>query len=88
MRPPWQEAGPSLYVVIAVADSGVGIPVEKQQAIFQAFTQVDMSDQRRFGGLGMGLTIASRIVTAHGGRIMLKSEPGQGSTFAMWLPVQ
>ena len=87
MRPPWQEASPSMYVVIAVADSGVGIPAEKQPAIFQAFTQVDMSDQRRFGGLGMGLTIASRIVTAHGGRITLKSEPGKGSAFAIWLPV-
>lgn len=88
VRPPWQEASPSLYVVIAVADSGVGIPAEKQQAIFQAFTQADMSDQRRFGGLGMGLTITSRIVAAHGGRIMLQSEPGQGSTFTIWLPVR
>jgi len=85
---PWDGAGQSVYAVIAVADSGVGIPAEKQPAIFQAFTQVDMSDRRRFGGLGMGLTIAARIVNAHGGRIMLKSEPGQGSVFAMWLPMR
>ncbi len=88
MRAPWPEAGPSFFVVMAVADSGVGIPPEKQQAIFKAFTQVDMSDQRKFGGLGMGLTIAARIVSAHGGRIMLKSEPGKGSTFAIWLPIR
>ena len=87
-RAPWPEAGPTLFAVMAVADSGVGIPPEKQQAIFRAFTQVDMSDQRKFGGLGMGLTIAARIVSAHGGRIMLKSEPGKGSTFAIWLPVR
>ena len=49
---------------------------------------MDMSDQRRFGGLGMGLAIASRIALAHGGRITLKSEPGKGSTFAMWLPMR
>jgi signal transduction histidine kinase len=87
-RAPWDGAGQAVYAVLAVADSGVGIPAEKQSDIFQAFTQVDMSDRRRFGGLGMGLTIATRIVNAHGGRIMLKSEPGQGSVFAMWLPMR
>jgi signal transduction histidine kinase len=87
-RAPWDGAGQSLFAVMAVADSGAGIPAEKQQAIFEAFTQADMSDRRRFGGLGMGLTIASRIVNAHGGRITLKSEPGQGSLFAMWLPMR
>jgi signal transduction histidine kinase len=84
---PWSEAGQSPFAVMAVADSGVGIPAEKQQAIFEAFTQADMSDRRRFDGLGIGLTIASRIVCAHGGRITLKSEPGQGSLLAMWLPM-
>ncbi len=87
-RAPWEGASQSLFAVMAVADSGAGIPAEKQQAIFEAFTQADMSDRRRFGGLGIGLTIASRIVNAHGGRITLKSEPGQGSLFAMWLPMR
>lgn len=87
-RAPWDGAGQSSFAVMAVADSGVGIPAEKQPAIFQAFTQADMSDQRRFGGLGIGLTLAARIVNAHGGRITLKSEPGQGSLFAMWLPMR
>jgi signal transduction histidine kinase len=87
-RAPWDGAGQSMYAVMAVADSGVGIPAEKQPAIFQAFTQADMSDRRRFGGLGIGLAIAAHIVNAHGGRITLKSEPGQGSVFAMWLPMR
>jgi signal transduction histidine kinase len=85
--PPWTQSLQSAFAVIAVIDSGPGVPAEKQQAIFQAFTQMDMSDQRRHGGLGMGLTIASKIVLAHGGRITLNSEPGRGSTFAMWLPL-
>jgi len=86
--PPWTQPLPSAFAVVAVMDSGPGIPFDKQQAIFQAFTQMDMSDSRRFGGLGMGLAIASRIVLAHGGRLTLKSDPGKGSTFAMWLPMR
>lgn len=85
--PPWTQPIPSSFAVIAVIDSGPGIPNEKQHAIFQVFTQADMSDQRRYGGLGMGLTIASKIILAHGGRITLNSEPGKGSMFAIWLPM-
>jgi signal transduction histidine kinase len=87
-RAPWTEAASAPFAVIAVIDSGIGIPADQQQAIFESFTQVDMSDQRRYGGLGVGLTITARIVTAHGGRITLKSQPGKGSTFAMWLPMR
>ncbi len=75
------------HAVIAVADSGVGIPTERQHLLFKAFSQADMSDRRRFEGIGLGLALAHRIVAAHGGRITLKSEPGQGSTFAIWLPM-
>jgi signal transduction histidine kinase len=87
-RAPWTQTFPTVFAVVAVMDTGPGIPPEKQHEIFQAFTQMDMSDQRRFGGLGMGLAIASKIALAHGGRITLKSEPGRGSTFAMWLPMR
>lgn len=86
-RAPWAKA-PAQWVVIAIKDSGPGIPLDQQQAVFQAFTQADMSDQRHFGGLGIGLKIAAWIISAHGGRITLKSEKGQGSTFAAWLPVR
>jgi len=79
--------GQQPYVVIAVVDSGVGIPVERQHLLFKAFSQADMTDRRRFQGIGLGLALAQRIVAAHGGRITLKSEPGKGSTFAIWLPM-
>jgi len=65
----------------SVRDSGIGIPAEKQSLIFEAFTQVDGSFTRRFGGTGLGLTIASRLIQMMDGRIWVESEEGHGSTF-------
>jgi PAS domain S-box-containing protein len=65
----------------SVQDTGIGIPAEKQAMIFDAFTQVDGSFTRKFGGTGLGLTIASRLVQMMDGQIWVESQEGQGSTF-------
>jgi two-component system, sensor histidine kinase and response regulator len=64
-----------------VRDTGIGIPKDKHELIFGAFSQADGSSSRTYGGTGLGLTISSRLVTMMGGRIWVESEPGRGSTF-------
>ncbi len=71
----------------AVRDTGVGIPPDKQEAIFSAFSQADGSTTRRFGGTGLGLTITRHIVTLMGGSISLTSAPGEGSEFSFVIPL-
>jgi two-component system phosphate regulon sensor histidine kinase PhoR len=73
-------------LVLWVRDRGIGMDAAQVAAIFDRFTQVDHSSTRSFGGLGLGLYTARQIAEAHGGRIEVESEPGEGSTFSISLP--
>ncbi len=77
----------TLLLSIAVSDTGLGIPVEKQALVFQPFQQADGSTTRSFGGTGLGLSISRRMVELMGGALTLDSAPGRGSTFTVLLPV-
>lgn len=77
-------------VLISVTDTGIGIPEDKLEAVFQEFTQVDTSTTRKAGGTGLGLPISRRLVEMHGGRLWAESTgvEGEGSTFYVELPVE
>ncbi|MCI5066164.1 ATP-binding protein [bacterium] len=75
------ERGQEDELIFSIADTGIGIPEEKQDAIFESFTQVDASVARNYGGTGLGLAIAGNLVELMGGEISLKSIPGTGSNF-------
>jgi signal transduction histidine kinase len=72
---------------IAVADTGVGIPEEAFDSIFDEFQQVDGTSTRQHGGTGLGLAISRRLARMHDGDITVESQPGKGSTFTVSLPV-
>jgi signal transduction histidine kinase len=77
-------------ILITVKDTGIGIPPDKLEPIFQEFTQVDASSTRKAGGTGLGLPISRRLVEMHGGRLWAESTgiPGEGSTFFVELPIE
>jgi signal transduction histidine kinase/CBS domain-containing protein/ActR/RegA family two-component response regulator len=83
-----EAVGGKSYIQFDIEDTGIGIPSDKQEKIFEPFVQADGGTTRKFGGTGLGLTIAKKLAELLGGKLTLKSKEGQGTTFSLVIPVR
>tara|TARA_R110002153_G_scaffold27084_5_gene84303 strand:+ start:36418 stop:39012 length:2595 start_codon:yes stop_codon:yes gene_type:complete len=81
------QAEQSDHIIFSVTDNGIGIPLDRQEAIFSGFEQADAKVHRQFGGSGLGLGICQKIVSLMNGRLSVKSQPSNGATFTFYIPV-
>jgi HAMP domain-containing protein/signal transduction histidine kinase/CheY-like chemotaxis protein len=89
----WSPSHPALHgakraIEISVTDTGIGIPEEKQKLIFEPFHQADGTTSRKYGGTGLGLSISREIARLIGGELQVRSKPGEGSTFTLFVPLE